>query len=279
MKSPKALYILIALFCVFSIIAGVYAQFIETAPKNTNTPVSDAGNTVVEKDRETIKMEFNNLFTNVLNANGFDATGIPKIVADKEIVYSAYDIQESKEMYELNVNIPVININDNVANAFNKITQATFANKVNEIVNKEGATQKTIYSVDYTAYVNGDVLSVAIKSTLKEGDSAQRVMVQTYNYNLTSGISLNLNDLVTKKVLNKDEVNTKIMQVVQEADNEAKAIEAMGYNTAFSRNLTDTMYTVDNSGTFFLGDNNKLYIIYAYGNQNFTSEMDIVVIE
>ena len=39
------------------------------------------------------------------------------------------------------------------------------------------------------------------------------------------------------------------------------------------------IYTVANSENFFLGENGKLYIIYAYGNQNFTSEMDIVLFE
>ena len=56
MKTPKTLYILIAVFCVFAIIAGIYAQFIEGNPKNTNK----IGDTTVVKDRETIKKEFYN---------------------------------------------------------------------------------------------------------------------------------------------------------------------------------------------------------------------------
>ena len=45
----------------------------------------------------------------------------------------------------------------------------------------------------------------------------------------------------------------------------------------YSRNLDDNMYLVDNSSIFLLGPDSQLYIIYAYGNQNFTSEMDIIV--
>lgn len=278
MKTPKTLYILIGVFCVFAIIAGVYAQFIENRSGNINT-VDDGNYIVGEKDKETIKAEFNDLFINTVNLNGFDTTGITKIREDKEIVYSAYDINKNEEAYEINIHIPVVNIKSDVANSFNQITQAIFANKATEVLRKTDKDSKAIYSIDYVAYVNGDILSVIIRSTLKEGKSAQRVIIQTYNYNLSTNTEVTLNDLITKKALNKDDVNAKIKSVVKEADEEAKAIQSMGYNTVFTRDLENSMYTVDNSGTFFLDGNNHLYIIYAYGNQNFTSEMDIVLFE
>ena len=185
---------------------------------------------------------------------------------------------ENTDAYEIDIHLPVMNIKSDVASSFNKVTQAVFANKANEILKqKEATTSKTLYSVDYVAYINGEVLSVAIKSTLKEGDNAQRVMIQTYNYNLVTGAEVKLSDIVTQKAYNKDEVNSKIQQVVTEADAESKAIASAGYNEVYSRNLDDSMYLVDNSSIFLLGPDSKLYIIYAYGNQNFTSEMDIVV--
>lgn len=277
MKTPKTLYILIAIFCVFAIIAGVYAQFIEGGTRHSEN-TNNENIVVAEKDRETIKAEFNDLFTNTINLNGRDTTGITKLKSDQEIIY-ALDKTESTEAYEIDIHVPVVNIKSDVASSFNKVTQAVFANKANEILKKTDTTTKTLYNIDYVAYVNEDILSVVIKSTLKEGQSAQRVIVQTYNYNLSTGAEVKLNDLVTKKALNKDEVNNKIKSVVQEADNEAKVIASAGYNEVFSRDLNSSMYTVDNSGTFFLGDNQKLYIIYAYGNQNFTSEMDIILFE
>lgn len=272
MKTPKTLYILIAVFCVFAIIAGIYAQFIEGNPKNTNK----IGDTTVVKDRETIKKEFYNLFTDTLNLNGYDTTGIVRINANKEIVYPV-EREETTDTYEINIHIPVINIKGDVANSFNKVTQAVFANKVNDVLRNKDANSKTLYSVDYVAYINGDILSVAIKSTLKEGDNAQRVMVQTYNYNLLTNTEVKLSDVITQKAYNKDEVNSKIKQIVKEADDESKAIASAGYNEVYSRNLDDNMYLVDNSSIFLLGPDSQLYIIYAYGNQNFTSEMDIIV--
>lgn len=279
MKTPKTLYALIGIFCVFAIIAGIYAQFIEKTPENPSVSNSDVNNITIEKDQEIIKAEFNDLFTNTINLNGYDTTGIVKNKQEEEIIYSAYDIVRNEESYEVSIHIPVVNIKNEVASSFNKITQEIFANKAAEVLNKTDTTSKTIYSIDYVSYINGDILSVVIRSTLKEGKSAQRVMVQTYNYNLTSNSQVTLNDLITQKALNKDDVNAKIKEVVKEADDEAQAIQSMGYNDIYIRDLESDIYTVDNSGTFFLGDNNKLYIIYAYGNQNFTSEMDIVLFE
>lgn len=280
MKTPKALYILIGVFCVFAIIAGIYAQFIEGNSGNPISTENKNGKTSTEKDAETIKSEFNSLFTNTVNLNGADTTGIVKRKEDKEIVYTIYDIDKSEPAYEINVNIPVVNIKNEVANSFNGITQAVFVNKANDVLKKADTTSKTIYSIDYVGYVNGDILSLIIRSTLKEGENAQRVIVQTYNYNLVTGEKVTLNDLITRKSLNKDDVESKIKSVIQEADTQAQAIQNMGYNNIFSRNLNDdNTYKVDNSGTFFLGENNKLYIIYAYGNNHFTSEMDIVLFE
>ena len=240
--------------------------------------IKESGSVNEEKDAETIKSEFDDLFTNTINLNGVDTTGIVRMNPNEEIVYSAYDIDRTELAYDLDINIPLVNINTEVAKSFNQNTQAIFANKANEILKKTDETSQTIYSIDYVAFVNNDILSIAIKSTLKEGQNAQRVMVQTYNYNLATGMQVSLNDLITIKSLNKSDVEEKIKSVVQEADNAAKAIQGMGYEDIFSRDLSSDIYTVDNSKTFLLGNDNRLYIIYPYGNNNFTSEMDIVLL-
>lgn len=281
MKNPKIMYILIALFCIFAIIAGIYAQFISKDKDNLiyGDGSDNSENVVEEKTAETIKAQFEELFTNTINLNSYDTTGIKKIATDKEIVYTAYDMSESKDAYELNIKIPVLNIKSEVATTYNGITQALFANKASEILKKKDTTSKTIYSIDYVGYVNDNILSLVIRSTLKEGDSPQRVMIQTYNYNLATNAKVSLTDLITSKELNTSDVNSRIQTVINEADSESKAVQSMGYNQVFTRDLTSQIYTIDNTTTYFLGPNKDLYIIYAYGNQNFTSEMDIVLFE
>ena len=278
MKNPKVLYILISLFCIFAIIAGIYAQYIESDQANTNLAQEDE-KIEQEKTQEKIKADFNNLFINELNLGGFDTTGIAKINNEHDIVYSAIDREEVTENYEINIHIPVINIRNELANTYNSMTQADFINKANDVMQNTDKTKKAIYSIDYAAYVNNNILSLVIRSTLKEGSSAQRIIIRTYNYNLSTNQEASLIDLITIKRLNKDEVNNKILQVVKAENQEAESLQSMGYNQIFVRDLTSDIYNVDNAGAYFLGPNGELYIVYAYGNGEFTSEMDIILFE
>ena len=279
MKNPKILYFLIGLFCIFAIIAGIYAQFIDVDHGGLNLSEDQNQNIIQEPSQEEIKNDFNNLFTNTLNLGGYDTTGIVKIDNTKDIVYSAFDIDEDTENYEINIHIPVININSELSNTFNQKTQEIFVSKANEVLQSQNNAIKTIYSIDYTAYVNNNILSLVIRSTLKEGTSPQRIIVQTYNYNLNTNKEASLVDLITIKMLNTDEVNAKIREVVTAANREDEALQNMGYNQIYIRDLESDIYTVENAGAYFLGPEGKLYIVYAYGNGEFTSKMDIVVFE
>lgn len=280
MKTPKALYVLISIFCVFAIVAGIYSQFFEKKANNGNLITGDnKKNTITEESLDTIKEKFAQIFTNTINLNGFDDSNISKINSEKAIVYTAYDVVKNETSYEMNIKVPVVNIKNEVGNSFNTLTQSIFVNKANEIMSSTNQTSKTIYRLEYAAYINDNILSVVIRSNLKEGTNAQRVMVQTYNYNLTTGQNVTLDDLIQKKSLDKNNVEKKIKAVITEADNQSKTIQNAGYSVDFSRDLSSVIYSVEKSTTFFLGEDEKLYIIYAYGNQNYTSEMDVVLFE
>ncbi len=279
MKDPRILYFLIGLFCIFAIVAGIYAQFIDADYGGLNFSDNQNENTVQELSQEEIKTNFNALFTNTLNLGDYDTTGILKINSTEDIVYSVYDIDEDTDYYELNMHIPLININSELAISMNQTTQEIFVSKANEVMQNQDASSKTIYSIDYTAYINSNILSLVIMSTLKEGNSAQRIIVQTYNYNLETNEEASLVDLITIKMLNSDEVNSRITQVVTEANAEDEALQNMGYNQIYVRDLTSNIYTVENAGAYFLGPSGDLYIVYAYGNSEYTSKMDIVYFE
>ena len=280
MKTPKTLYILISIFCVFAIVAGIYSQFFEKKANKGNLITGDnKKNTITEESLDTIKEKFGQIFTNTINLNGFDDSNISKINSEKAIVYTAYDVVKNETSYEMNIKVPVVNIKNEVGNSFNTLTQSIFVNKANEIMSSTNQTSKTIYRLEYAGYINDNILSVVIRSNLKEGTNAQRVMVQTYNYNLTTGQNVTLDDLIQKKSLDKNNVEKKIKAVITEADNQSKTIQNAGYSVDFSRDLSSGIYSVEKSTTFFLGEDEKLYIIYAYGNQNYTSEMDVVLFE
>lgn len=281
MKNPKILYILIGVLCLLAIIAGIYAQFFvkEEDKNNVILPTLDQtnNNTIPEKTTEEIKTQFSNLFTNVLNKGEYDTSTITKLDSTKDVVYSAYDITDKKENYEINIHLPVINIPGEVPASFNAITQNVFANKASEIMSSQN-TVNTIYQIDYTAYINGDILSLIIRATLKEGTNPQRVIVQTYNYNLATGKKAEIADLLGQKNLIQSDVQKKIQETIEKAKEEAEVLVQSGY-TVYNRELINEMYQLEKVSTYFLGPNGNLYIIFAYGNQNYTSEMDIVLYE
>ena len=49
-----------------------------------------------------------------------------------------------------------------------------------------------------------------------------------------------------------------------------------GYNV-YVRNPNDDMYKLENTPNFFLGKNKTLYLVYAYGNNDYTSETDLII--
>lgn len=280
MKKNKILYILIGAFCVLAIIAGVYAQFLVKGDKNdiivpNFNNVED--NTVTEKTSEEIKNQFTNLFTNVLNSGNYDTSNIERINTEKDIVYSAYDIEEKKDNYEINIHLPVMNIKGEVPTNFNNITQTIFADKASDILSNKNS-KNTIYQINYVAYINENILSLIIEGTLKEGNNPQRVIVQTYNYNLATGEKVEINDLFLQKNLVQSEVQDKIYSIVEKEEEKAKVLMQSGY-TVYSRDISSEIYQISNISNYFLGPNGNLYIVFAYGNQNFTSEMDIVLYE
>lgn len=279
MKNQKLIFILVGAFCVLALIAGIYAQFFVGSSNNNNiqNPDNSINNEIKPKTQEEIKSQLNSLFTNEIISNDYDETNLQKRDASKGIVYSAYDIQKQEGNYELDVHLPVINIKDSVATDFNKMTQSIFANKASDILNNK-YTEKVIYSVDYISYVNDNILSLVIKSTLKQGNNPQRVIVQAYNYNLETGEKVQLVDVLAKRNIIQSDCQNKIHEIVTKAQEEAQVLVQSGY-TVYNRNLSDSMYQISNISTFFLGKNEELYIIFAYGNQNFTSEMDVVLYE
>ena len=173
--------------------------------------------------------------------------------------------------------MPVINIKGNVVNEFNKTTQSIFANEASNIVNNK-YSEKIIYNVNYIASINENILSLAIESTFKQGENPQRTIIQTYNYDIETGEKIELVDMLTKRNIIQSDCQNKIYQVVNKAQEEAQILVKSGY-TVYNRNISDDMYKIAEVSNFYLGEDGELYIIFAYGNNNYTSDMDIVLYE
>ena len=281
MNKRNILYIAIAGVCVIAIVAGVYYQVFSEKPEKDT-----AYNEIIEEpitdtdDPEVLKEEFNSLFDNSFYKQEYDTSAIKKIegLEEQDVIYAAYNlIDEKDEKYSININLPVFNVKGDVPAEFNATTQSIFADKANDIL--ANSEKYTIYNVEYVGYLNNNILSLVIKSTLKEGNSAQRIIVQTYNYDITTGKKLSLNEVLLAEGYNLKDVNKKIDTQVKEANKRATAIaEALATSgqTVYERDINNAMYVTDNVNHFFLGEDGQIYIVYPYGNNNFTSEMDII---
>lgn len=292
MKKRYIIYIVISILCVIAIIAGVYYQIhgskektnkINTQNANGTTNTNAGTDNTNAEDIEVILEEFNSLFNNKFYSQGNDTTTIKRLdkFSEEEIVFPAYNFKEEKDqVYDVNINLPVINIYGDVAAELNNKTNEIFSNKAGEVLNNTSG-KYIIYNVDYVAYLNGNILSVIIKSTLKEGTNAQRLIVQTYNYNVETNQIVSLNDVLDSYGIDRDTVNEKIQTQVKEADRQSQAVATalaeQGQNV-YQRNLDYKIYDTDYVDYFFIGENGQIYVIYPYGNSNLTSEIDIIKI-
>ncbi len=268
------MYIIIIIFCIVAIGIAVYAQFFVKEPVQDayGNDITAGGNIVTTQD---INQSFLDLFTNEFYGN-YDENNVTKLDNNKEIVYTFYSENQTIDgKYSMNINIPVINIQSDVVTEFNNLTQSIFVDKINAIMSGNGVY--TIYNLDYTSYINNNILSLAIKATIKEGDNPQRVIVQTYNYNLETNEKVTVKDILEDRDIDETVVENRIKTVVQNAINDANKMAESGY-TVYQRDINDEMYQIDNVANFMEGPNGELYIIFAYGNNNYTSEMDIIEI-
>ena len=268
------LYAIIIVICIVSIGLGVYAQFFmdQEIASGYENDIDAGGNIITSQD---VNQAFMDLFTDEFYSN-YDESKVAKKDDTKDLVYTFYsDNQTFEGKYSMNINIPLINIQSDVVTGFNSTTQSIFVDKINSIM--QGNGPYTIYNLDYIGYVNNSILSLAIKATIKEGENPQRVIVQTYNYDLENDKIVTLQEILADRDIDESVVENRIKNVVQKASDDAAKMAESGY-TVYQRNIDDEMYKIENIKNFIEGPNGELYIIFAYGNNNYTSEMDIIEI-
>jgi len=79
-----------------------------------------------------------------------------------------------------------------------------------------------------------------------------------------------------------------LLEIIHQAEDEngetylKKAYEnaqiiANEYGTLYERDLQSEQYKIESSNIYFLTDDGYVYIVYPYGNDSYTNEMDIVI--
>ena len=272
-QNRKLIFIGITILCILCIIITVVIQIIQLTSEDDMKR-----NITFEVNDEVEIIKFSDLFDNKINMQDYLIKQSYKKDINKDIVYTVYEKSDKEETkYDLSVNIPTINIENNTINDINEEILNIFKVKADDII-KNDNNSEVIYTVEYTAYLNSNILSLIIKSTLKEVKSAQRVIVKGYNYNISTGEILNIEDLLLIKQLDKNTVKNQINTEIKQKVEQTEALINLGYNI-YERNANDEMYKLENIDNIFYGPNGVIYIIFAYGNNNYTSELDIVTIK
>lgn len=269
----NVIFVIIIIICIVAVGLALYWQFFkQTGEKENKELVSSS------EEIKILEENFKNIFQNQLDYQGYEinTTGVTKIDSSQDLIYTWVEREKTVDgRYELNLHIPRVNISNNTSvEKFNEKIQAVFIEKANDIILH--ANNNSIYTVEYMGYVNTNILSLVIKSTLKEGNNPQRVIIQTYNYNLSTNEEIGLLPILEIKALQAQVVENTIIERVTLANQEAQNLKNLGYNV-YIRDLTSNIYKIENTDSFILGKDGRLYIIYPYGNANYTDETDIVV--
>lgn len=271
-KRLKILYITILAICAIAVILTITLQIV----KNNKEKKEELLHALSESEIDKYKNEFNDIFQNKVNYAENNSYKITKIESKEEIVYIGYQNNEKKlNDYELDVNIPYININNEKINEFNTQIKDTFEKKAKSILNTQSGN--IVYSVKYSAYISNNILSLVIRSTLKEGTNPQRDIVQTYNYDLINQKEYTIDDILQAKGITKKIANQKVKEEIKDAQQRSESLQKITGASTYTRDYTSDIYNINNVTEYFLGENNALYIIYAYGNENNTNEMDVIV--
>ena len=273
-KKRIAIYVILISICVLALIVAVCVQILGNDFTNSIFGVSTLKSKTEEEEQE-LRVNFDNLFLNNLQINGEMTQDISKVDENQDYVFTKYSTEEKNTgNYELSINIPYINIDSEVVNEFNTEIEEIFERKVESILESED--KNVLFTIEYQAYVENNILSVIIKSNLKQGSAAQQVIVQTYNYDLLNQKEVTLSDEIELLGLDKNAIQSKIREEIKQEQQKAEDLQDLGYEI-YSRDSNSDMYDIENSNVFFLHEQN-LYIIYPYGNDSLTSEMDLVII-
>ena len=268
------IYTISIISCIIAAIVVAISQYLGTDELERILSVGGSNMTQEDIDEQILISGFDNIFNNQLEQYNLNID-INKKEEEKEIIYTGYEKQESKENdYDLDLHIPYINIDDEKIENMNNDIKETFENKAENVLQSEN--QNVIYTVQYEATIENDILSLIIKSNLKQSTSAQRLIIRTYNYDLKNKKEITLQELINKNGLNENDVQNKIKQEIENEQKKVEDLKSLGYEI-FERDLESEMYNIENSDEFFIKDG-KIYIIYPYGNNDLTSEMDLVII-
>lgn len=249
----KIIAIIISIAILLAVIATIIIIIVINKSRNQleNNNVEE-----ISLDTEKLEIDFQQPFSN----------------EETEYVKTRTEIERAElGKYDVKIFVPEIVSEMEVATKINEEIYMLIASIVNEALNVEKYSE---YNVEYTSFMNNNILSLVIRFTIKEEDNPRRIIIKTYNYDIESDRKINLLDITNEEQRNK--IEESIMKKIEEENKMAEQIISQGYS-AYIRDKEDEIYKIENATEFFIGNDNILYMVYAYGNQEYTDEMDLIM--
>ncbi len=258
------LIVIISLIVLIGIIIGIVLIVLN---QNNDSIIVDKTPEEIEKlQDEDLENNFRKRFYNI------------EYIEDKnEIVSNGYFYEENKENhYSVKLNIPQINKETELTTKINKEIVDKYGDKLLDLMNTK--SDYTIYNVDFITYRYNDIVSIIIKTILKEGNTAQRTAIETYNYDIENDKVVTLNEILKEKNFEKSNVQTRIINTIRDKNTNTKILAEQGYNI-YVRDIRSEEYFIENIKTFFIDENGYIYILFPYGNNNYTETMDVIILK
>lgn len=267
---------IIIIICIMGIGIGIYAQFFYVNSNEDKFMLGLGEEAEKKETRKELELNFENIFQNSVKIVQVpDKTN--KEDETKEIIYTDTDfVAEKAGYYDIDINIPKININSETIEKVNNNITSLYTELAKEILLQQ-EQHNIIYNVDYEGYINQNILSLVIKATIKQDKDVQRTIIKTYNYEINENKELTLQEIIEIKNLNENAIQNEITQKIEEYNKENLSLNILGYE-GHVRDAENEMYEIENAENFFLGEDGFLYIVYSYGNKEETNLIDIIVI-
>ena len=257
LKNKKILISIVVIILILLLIAGILL-FVAPKFKSEESKQEELAN-----NNEDIEKNFSKLFLEVQ----YDET-------EEDLITTVYEYEKNVESkYYVNVHFPKINL-ETCSQINNEIVEI-FGRKLLDVISKD--EEYTRYTVDYVYNINDTIISLVIRASLKEGNNPQRVIIKTYNYDVSSSSEVTLSKILENRGLDNIAIQKQIMELVRAKNENANVLSGQGYNI-YVRDLTSEDYKIENIQDFYISEDGHIYIVFAYGNKNYTETIDVVKI-
>ena len=271
-NSTVIMHIIAIVSCLIAVVVISFAIYYGSDELNIKTGKEKEEEKVILK-KEELKRDLLERLENITYTYG--ENHIKKENETKSLVdIMYYEKKEEENAYSINVYVPYINIDSEVVKKFKNKMENTYIKKIQDIKEKNS---KTIMSTQYLAILQDNILSIIVSTDLKEDTTSQRLLIETFTYDLINDKEISLQEYLSKNSkYNQKEITQEVKKYVLEQKEKNSTLEEAGFEL-YKRDENSKMYHVENTEYFFV-DENAIYLIYPYGNKNKTREVDIIPI-